>query len=549
MVSNKRANLSPRNIQLILISCLLVIMGFYIVSTTLFLPSTFEDDRYNLGVALRSASPEAKSLLETSLTHWYFKFYPTPRPEDWHRGLSVLALSFWARLTGSNSVLMRIPHLLWVALWLCIACFLCLRLTKGTGKPFSRTTRLWITFCLLAFLTVNAPGLLVFSRAYLDDIPAAVIILLALFLLINVEVLSWRMVAIIGALCGLSFFVKNFYFIWGPIGVLLVVVLSIGKLNIKALLKALRLSAVFTLAFFIVVIPKFVWNWHDFGELLEAPARCAIGVGAYLAPELEDYPFFLDQKQPCDQLTMPADQTHVGISQTNLTFINAANIVQSIRFLAYTWLWIPPIIIARRHFQNPIHRKLLLCLFLSIATYMVAFKLGLSLPSETRYWLVPITLTMIAGIYGAFAMYRSVKRWRQAMAITFGFMIFAAGWSAVDQVATAFDLTPLTNYSMLTDRMASAVRPEESAMLQTRDAIYYWSLHPLSRVTSFEDDLIASMDASSIRRFMDAYNVQWALYTAPAASRLEQLGFVEVSRGGGYRLLHRQPEPDNPAIF
>lgn len=87
---------------------LVVCLALLCVSIILFAPDNFLDNRYNLGVARRSALPIAQHILETSMTFMHYEFYPTPRPEDWHRGLSVLALSWWARLFGGNETLMRV---------------------------------------------------------------------------------------------------------------------------------------------------------------------------------------------------------------------------------------------------------------------------------------------------------------------------------------------------------------------------------------------------------------------------------------------------------
>lgn len=50
-------------------SLLLVVLLLGAAGLALFAPDAFDDNRYNLGVARRSALPGARYLLETSLSH------------------------------------------------------------------------------------------------------------------------------------------------------------------------------------------------------------------------------------------------------------------------------------------------------------------------------------------------------------------------------------------------------------------------------------------------------------------------------------------------
>ena len=178
---------------------------------------------YNLGVIRHSAGPTAHHFIETSCVHMFFEAYPIPRPEDWHRGLYMIVCVLWAKVVGPDHLTaMRVPHLLGVVSWLVLTVAMVRTISKAWLRPGDKAAGLdthWA--CLAAVVLVGLDGYggcLACVRAWHDDVPAAVCILIALVLLLNEKTPSWRTASMVGLLCGLAFWIKDLYLLWGPIG-------------------------------------------------------------------------------------------------------------------------------------------------------------------------------------------------------------------------------------------------------------------------------------------------------------------------------------------
>jgi hypothetical protein len=327
----------------------IVLIVIFVAKSALFAPSYFADDRYNLGVVRRSVLPGARYALESSLVHVFFEPYSLPRPEDWHRSLPLLLLTVWARVVGSeNDLLLRVPHLLWILAWLYLSFRLlaALQRTSRVGSAETPALRLvsWPSIMLSSALVLNAWAMNMLRRAYLDDFPATVCVLAAVLLLIEGRRSSMLQVSAAGGLCGMSFLMKDFSLIWGPIGLAVVVALGLGgqgQLAFKEVVSRLR---AFGAGYATLVAPKMIWSWIELGGALENPVRYWL-LAKYFGTRPIDshYPFFLYHD--------PSYSSRVALSGGMVPAVMnfrrpLTGLLLTLGALSFVWLWLAPVLVS-----------------------------------------------------------------------------------------------------------------------------------------------------------------------------------------------------------
>jgi hypothetical protein len=525
---------------------ILAALSVCVAYLVLFAPDYFEDNRYNLGVARRSALPGAQHLLETSLTHLYYEALPTLRPEDWHRGLSILLLSVWARLFAGSEAWMRVPHLLWVAAWLIVQALL-LRLAAP------KASLEWMLIGCLSFLLVFEDWSKAFRRAFLDDVPATVFALAGVYIFARAGV-TRRSAVLLGILWGLAAFCKDALLLTGAIGVAL---LGFGQRSGERRTEPGRFSAaagLFCAAFALTLLPRFLWSFADYGTFLQNPIRHWF-VAHYFGkayPSPEHFPYFLTG----DTKYLSRVEMAGGLWRASWyllkgpvfeTFLVLLGFVAVWSGLAVAWL------LSRRVGVpwQPVHGRILGAFAVWLGVFALFFGLGFGESRQMRYWLVPITLACVLIVARLAELLPALVAPRSRRAIFW--LLVPALLLLIVNIRTVRSLLVATPDAPLSDEMSRAVSARvgsgESVVMENRPGILYWSNHPEKHVVAFPSRLFLSIGPEQTRRFLDLYEARYVVCDANSRGLpiLEGLGFSESLRSNNEVLLEDHSVPARPS--
>jgi hypothetical protein len=532
----------------------LAILGFVlaafiiviIVYRTIFGFSTFEDDRYNLGLALRSASPQAQHLLESSLIHVWYEQYQVVRAEDWHRELSVLLLSLWSRIVGAQSqALLRIPHLIWIAAWLSLATIL---LFKVIREKFN----IWILVLLLYTFIANPWSYDVIVRAFLGDVAAAVFILAALFILITRPVLRIPHLLLAGVCCALAYASRDLYLLWVPLTMLILAVFALlgqgtpdgAKQALKAKARvAVRYIVFFAIGFLAIASIKLIWTWREEGSPLANPLQYWMISNYYSSRnDSAHYPYYLyGDKTYGDRIALaggviPAIRNLFG--RTTLDVLDA--------LYAFNGAWIPLLLMLAMlatlgafHWTDQ-HIRIAVALGLCLFTYIVFFEIGLGESIQLRYWLVPATLAIVLAVASFWTLVNNVKRPLVVIIPLVCWVVVAYNPAIKDIAIGRFGVSaPITDQAMAD---VSADTPNNSTVMfdDIQVGIFYWSNYPLAKVVNMPAGHLSQLDSDKLKSFLDTYQVNIvASDNSNTVTRIEALGFTEVKNDAGVHILTR----------
>jgi hypothetical protein len=519
-------------------------------SLVLFAPDYFEDNRYNLGVARRSALPGAQHLLETSLNHLYFEALPTVRAEDWHRGLSVLLLSFWARRFADSEAWMRVPHLLWVAAWLTVQALL-LRLAAPKASLG------WMLIGCLSFLLAFEGRTIALRRAFLDDVPATVFALAGVYFFARAGV-TRRSAALLGTLWGMAAFCKDALLLTGPIGVAL---LAFGQRSGARRAEPGSFPAaagLFCAAFALTLLPRFLWSFVDHGRFLQNPAPHWI-VAHYFGrayPSPEHFPYFLTgDTRYLSRVEMAGGPwralsllVHGPMRETFFVVLSLAAVWSG---LAVTWL------LSRRAGipWRPVHARILGAFAVWLGFFALFFGLGFGEARQIRYWLVPITLAgvLIVARLAETLPALGVPRGRRTIAwlLVSAVLLLIVNAGTVRKVLErGLIVTPDPPVTEAMSRAVSErVASSGSVIMEVRPGIFYWSNHPEDRVVAFPLGLFRKIGPEQTRRFLDQFEARFVVCDADGPGRriLEDLGFSESLRSNNEVLLEDHSDRAEPS--
>ena len=492
----------------------------------LFANSYFPDNCYNYALALRSASPQSTHFLETSLVYLFFERYPIPREEDWHRGLSVIVLKYWAQYTGpQGGRWMRVPHLLWIAFWVWGALKL---LDRINGERAALWTRALLVFALL----VGPWAFTVLGNSYLDDVPSAGFVLAGLLVLTK-NLSSGKRVFAAGVLFGLAFLAKDFALLWLPI---LCASLALRSMLFKSgagLRKAAEQVCFFGLGYALICTPRILWDIHSLGGVLANPIQYWIK-GYYFGSREGCYscfaPFFLfDDESYRSILALSGGLSGVlgnmltrSIPDTAIAFV----------LLGFAWVWLPTCFFpaSRTRGLSEAARFLRLTVVVALAAYAVFFGLGKGEAVQLRYWAALISLALVTGMHGLNLAVGESRMSRQRRAGT-AFLVLAAFFLQMNPLSgdrSAY-AEPFLSQS-LADTVSSTVSEDESAMFYLFPAFQYWSMKPQAQVVLFWPDCLMKLTDAQAEDLFTYYRVRTVCLTAEEGprERLHHWGFVDV---------------------
>lgn len=537
-------------IRVVLPLVALALVALFVVHQCLLERSHFEDDRYNLGVVRHGLLPEARHLLETSLVHYQFEVYPLPRPEDWHRTTSLLLVALWARVVGPGETLLRLPHLAWVFCWLTLGVALLRRLESGDGDggpPHGSRWWGWPALALPAVLALSPWGQVVLRRAFVDDVPAGACALVAVLVLVGSGV-TVRAASASGALLGLAFTLKDMYLVWGPLGVVVLLLLSRdGPTRVPT--RTLALAVVgFAVAFAVPVGAKLLWSRAETGAFLPNPSPHYWRALYYGQPPVDGhYPFHLFDDDSYRSRLELAGGTLEVIAKTVRGPVR--QLVSAHDTLLFAWIWLVPALIAARQGWSVVRHRLLVVLLAAVGGYSAAFAAGYGEAIHLRYWLLPVTLAVALGVDGSARLARSalerghdVRRLMLGGAVALVFLaVLASRLVAVGAVKLTPDVPPHSEVAM--DMVAARLDSRSAVLLELWGGMDYWSLHPGSRVVAFPVHHLAALRPHEVRRLVETYDVRLTLLSEPAAiEAVRRAGFETVARTSlGEELLAAPP--------
>lgn len=566
-----------------------LVLGFYIVTWSLITKDYFEDDAYNQAVLRHSALPTATHWLETSCATSFFEVKSIPHPEDWHRGLSMFIAAGWLKMLGGRqSMLEHVPHVLWVAAWLGLVVALVtvtsrtLARDRGSFPPRYGLDLFWASVAAITILCFNPWGFKIINHAFLDDVPAAVCVLTGVLLLFRGDstIRSQRMAkgaaAGFGVLCGLGFWMKDFYLLWGPTGaVFLLVVLaaqqrdkesqedasnSTSKGNDLPVRDKFRIPwtevllpwgarlGLYCLGFAGAMAAKMTWSYFDLGGAMENPAK--YGAGCHFCasrPIDENFPFFLyGSKAYLSKTAMAGSLSNV--------FSQAATRAGCYCYMALCqlrpwWLLLLPslgLIYGRRATLSWRGRALLLLVMLTWAIYCAFFLLALGIAFELRYWIVPVTLTVVLAVSCLLDAYRGWNESRRDsgvrplrgqslwLGITASVLLIHTGLLEPSLVFLRDGRIPPHGPDAMSIARAVQGNEPNSILIACWSAHAYYRDHPESRVVAFSSYHLPDLNREQLNRLCDTYRITCALFSLddPSVEYLKRMGFCERFRIG-----------------
>ncbi len=524
---------------------LLLLVVAVVLRLALYQPDYFSDNQYNLGVALHSALPNTRWLLETTAVNFFFTQLDAPRPESWHRGLYILLLSGWARLVGSHSeLLLRLPHAAIVLGWLAAVAGLAGTLLKGPDAEGATWRRvLWVTAGFGVFALAFESRWWVLSRAWLDDLPATVCVVTGVAVIAAGE-LTRRRLLVGGACLGVAAFTKDLYLLWGPIAVATVLLTSDGPGRDRV-----RRAGWLALAFGFVLVPRFVWSTMDLGKPLANPIRSWMNLWMFGHQHGQDL-FFLTGD---NAHTSPLAAAHGDWNALVYRFITRpfAATKQSLGEMWPAWallavgMWWS----RRRVRLTRATRVALTFLGTSVMLQIVFCIAGFAAADQLRYWSVPVTLAATLGLTQLMQPARKGAELRSG-----GYRVAAGTLTALlvlEAAATGWILQSVIRRPPGPPMTAAAVRSAHrwiadggAIVIGPGPADYYYRRHPQDTVVVVPPDLLASHRPDIIQRLTEIYDIR---VVASHGRGLRFPGFVGKERTGGVSFFVRDRPAPPPA--
>lgn len=522
------------------------------------------DNMYNLALVRHSASGNFLPVLETSYLHWYFEAYQQVRAEDWHRSASLVLLTLLGRISGTeHTIILRIPHLLWM-LALFATAYRIFRVIQSSNDDYpvrSSWTGTWFSALLLVFIILmSRAGISVFAAAFMDDIPAAVCTLLGFGFLLRKQ-FRYVDAAKVGICFGLAFWMKDFYLLWGPLGLVLIGVSAFFFGQRPSLRRFVGLAGLYCAVLLATYCPKLIWNYVELGQIIPNAASLALhGLQIKELPDGEHFFYFLSDKISIEQGSLFSSDFSglVARVQEGWTLTTEA-----MKTLHWTWVWLGLAVMAITLTGK--WRKSAECLAVLLAlvvvTYCCFFSLGLGEPIQLRYWLVPISLASVLGVTGVRVLPLR-KLWKMRRFTSVGLLvsvvviIVAVPLSdfrkqnfpdLFKEPQKAFKALPEPQtYSPQTMAVLSPyVSSETALMLQTNRGVLFWARHPNINIVGVKASCLTALNREQVDLLTKTYNISAAMFHSgryrDVIYFLKQNNFVEIQRFGKDVILVYKP--------
>lgn len=505
----------------------------------------FTDNLYNRALVARSAQSSGPAL-ETGYKHWFFDGRPAVRPEDWHRGASLLAYAAVARQwPGLGGEFVRTAHAVMFTVWgLTIMALVHLLASRQTPvRPLPENTIPGLAGLVFLGAVTSMPFLSrVAMNTYLDDLPAALAVLTACALMLIPGGGPVR-IAAAGALAGAAFWMKDLYLVWilcAP-AVAWILIPETGERFLSSRRRAAA-AGLFTAAMLTVVASKLAWNMAELGASLPGQARMALN--ARLIANLPDaenqffhhmaalqpptsYAAALFANDPAALLMRHALATLEALKDNGLIVL----------FLAIT---VSAVLAGG---LNTTARRVLTATLVFTAAFGVFFSAGLGEAGQLRYWLAPFggalalaTALVWQGLCAARnglgpLAYRRLKAWLWAalavIAVPQGLLTLARTYGAEP---------PFTDKFM--EQTVRWARPGETILVQLHRGTYLWSRYPYLAFTGISAEATEAADCAVLHAVTREARARVAAVAyRPVTEKLKTCGFRIIQQTDTEALL------------
>jgi hypothetical protein len=503
----------------------------------------FEDDMYNIGVIRRSALGADGPFLSTSLVSNYFQQYRLPRPEDWHRSLSLILATIAVKWVGIYVI--KALHTLYV---LCLGLMVVVIVRNAVAeRPLRRSGPLagsWLGLVVAAVVAFNPAGLLLLSRSAMDDVPAACLVMAAILILLRRERPAALDLVIAGQFIGLAIWAKDLYILWGLIGPLVLLVNGFHKggwpvRTTWARAVGLGLSAI------PLLFAKLIWNRSDLGIWLPDLALTENRLIMYgmFSNISSHYPYYL-----FGDSRFMSTETVAGGTLPALKALVFRQLL-SLRLLIVSCLpLLPPIVVAlfvSRRFlsERPYFARLANAAGVSWAVYTVFFLSGAGTADQMRYWLVPVILATGLGCVFAVEKLRDTAKGMTVGRVALVATLYFLGVFQFPMAYTDLRRPPLIDEGVVAWLHDAANQPATggAVALIGKRAMYYYA-QTGDRVMTLWPPVATDLNAADRSRWLQNFGVTWALMTdqeQQTTESLKEIGFVPVKQASGVTILHR----------
>ena len=500
----------------VLFCSIILYITFQISEIALFHPNGHTDNLYNLGVILRSAKSSSHYLLESSYLHWYFEDINIVRVEDWHRGLSLLAQRYFAQYISSEKEwLLRMPHLLWIIVWMSIVCIYYFKTVNFNNNNNKAKFICGLGLIMLyVLLLINGWSPHVLSAAYMDDVPGAVFALIGIYFLLN-QSLDIKHIIFCAVGLGLSFLAKDFYLFLSGIGGLLVL-MSCYKGAKNEWYKYIIISITYITFLLLIYSPKLIWNYVETDHTLSTSARTAYNARLMPGGDQEHSLYvFTGHKFAISYYEVIKFN---GIS--NIISEGWGKTLNEIKKQRYTWLLfllaLVPYFAIRR--SNPVLDRVFSFIVIIFLSYFMFFVLQLGEASQTRYWLVPISLVVVffVSCMTNVLILNKVSRLFKLTNIFIIIMVIAMMYQLYNEFQKELK-KPFTykNYSNNVEQyVIGNLDKYDAILLHTNRGVHLWSKYSNLLIASVKPHKLIELTPDQFDNFIRRYNIEIAVFSA-----------------------------------
>ncbi|MBW7864284.1 MAG: hypothetical protein H3C30_07715 [Candidatus Hydrogenedentes bacterium] len=480
------------------------------------------DSLYNLGVAKRSAMPQSKYFLETSMVTLIYENTAIPSPEPSRRGISIILLKYWQNIKGDWDPNLRFPHLFWVLAWLIVGMLHLKQTQAGIDtrqekiQARSGSFILWKQVLFATLLTTSAWSVCMLREQYLDDIPGAFFILCASFILYpnpwNIHRAFFG-----GIITALGFAQKDFLFIWLPITITTYFVYYFfcgRKQSHKTLLSTIVL---FCLGYAIPFLIKATWNIHDNGGVFTNPVQHFIRL-LFHADHSEHlklfWPYFLYN----DSSYTSALALSGGMYAMLANLVTKALPLCVLGFISLSGVWIWCIPAMTDYLIRCKNRSLQMtwthCIFwVCLAAYYLFCFCGFAEGTQLHYWPAPIAFAYIIGINSFESLFFAFRKKALLAIILLLFLGGALCLHASSLPNRFLDNMPeslYVNEEGLAEIYNIASTEHSRIMMPSYSAIHYYVKYPDQEILMMWNQL-ADIDFELGKKLLDIYDIGFVL--------------------------------------
>jgi tetratricopeptide (TPR) repeat protein len=219
--------------------------------------------------------------------------------------------------------------------------------------------------------------------------------------------------------------------------------------------------------------------------------------------------------------------------------------LKGLAILRFAWWWLVP------YFARPRARWLsesgtaflVSALCISLSAYFAVVALGLGDGLQYRYWVVPVTLAYVVGVY-ALREHIALDTAGCKTALVFAvFALVACGLQANPFAGKRYQQPSFISQEGA-DAVAAALNEDQAALLDLYSGVHFFSLKPEARAVMLVPLFLRVLDDDQVERLIRQYKITCVYFPTDdyVISRFTDLGFTEKQRTGDHGLFIRNED-------